>query len=158
MARAAVEVPLADAVNRRLPLVSVRSGRAADGYLGVPVGLGFGERIVWSVTQRSAGGPMVRLPLTQPEFDHVLRLRRAERSGIVNSVVFLALAAALARFPLLFPLGLLIVVLSAGLAVAARWGLARAVPTVSVRGRTVTIADAHPDFVTSVDRGGRRYS
>jgi hypothetical protein len=149
---------LADAADRRLPMVSVRSGQPADGYLGVPVGLGIAERVVWSVTRRSAGRPVVQLPLTEPEFDQVMRLRRAESSGAVNAVVFVALSVALARFPLLLPLGLTIGAVSVLMVVAARFSLARVVPGVDVHRGTVTIEGAHADFVASVERGGRRYS
>jgi hypothetical protein len=153
-----VRVSLADAADRRLPLVSVRSGQPADGYLGVPVGLGFAERVVWSVTQRSAGRPVVQLPLTEPEFDQVMRLRRAERSGVVNAVVFVVLSLALARFPLLLPLGMTIAAVSMLMVVGARFSLARVVPGVDVRRGMVTIEGAHAEFVTSVEGGGRRYS
>ena len=154
MARAAVEVPLSDAVNRRLPLVSVRSGRAADGYLGVPIGLGPWSGSCGASPGGRRGGPVVRLPLTQREFDQVLRLRQAERSGIVNSVVFLALAVALARFPLLFPLGLPDRGTVGGAGRRPRGGaLSRAVPQVSVRAKTVKITGAHPDFASQRRRG-----
>jgi hypothetical protein len=153
-----VQVSLADAADRRLPLVSVRSGQPADGYLGVPVGLGFGERIVWSVTRRSTGRPVVQLPLTEPEFDQVMKLRNAERSGAINAVVFVALGLALARFPVLLPLGMAIGAVSILMVVAARFALARVVPGVDVRHGIVTIEGAHADFVASVERGGRRYS
>ena len=149
---------MADAADRRLPLVSVRSGQPADGYLGVPVGLGFGERIVWSVTRRSAGRPVVQLPLTEPEFDQVMRLRGAERSGAMNAVVFVALGLALARFPVLLPLGMTIGAVSILMVLGARFSLARVVPAVDVRRGMVTIEGAHADFVASVERGGRRYS
>jgi len=155
---ASVRVSLSDAVDRRLPLVSVRSGRRADGYLGVPLGLGLVERIVWSVTQRSPGCPMVALPLTGKEFDRVMRLRRAERSGVVNGVVFVVLGVALARFPILFPLGLMIGGLSVLLMVTARIALHRAVPEVSSDRGVVTISGVHNEFVTIVESGARRYS
>jgi hypothetical protein len=153
-----VRVSLADAVERRLPLVSVRSGRPADGYVGVPLGLGFVERLLFGVTQRSIGRPVAQLPLTEHEFDRVMRLRRVERSGLVNTVVFGTLGLALARFPLLLPLGLVIVVSSLLLVGVARFGLARVIPELSANGGVVTIDGAHAGFVTSVERGGRRYS
>lgn len=153
-----VRVSLADATERRLPLVSVRSGQPADGYLGVPVGLGFGERVVWSVTQRSTGLPVVQLPLTEPEFDQVMRLRRAERSGVVNAVLFVVLGLALSRFPLLLPLGMTIGAVSVLVFVVARFSLARVVPGLDARRGMVIIEGAHAEFVTSVEGGGRRYS
>jgi hypothetical protein len=153
-----VSVSLSDAVDRHLPLVSVRSGRPADGYLAVPVGLRFTERIGWTLTWRSPGRPLVRLPLTSKEFDGVMRLRRAERSGVVNAVVFVMLGAALARVPILFLLGLMIGALSIMLIVAARIGLRRALPEVSGHRGIVTITGVHEEFVTSVESGTRRYS
>lgn len=153
-----VSVSLSDAVDRRLPLVSVRSGAPADGYLGVPVGLGLVEQIVWSITQRSSGRPVVQLPMTDKEFDRVMRLRRAERSGLVNTVVFVVLGVALARFPVLFPLGMMIGAVSVLLMVTARMGLRRAVPGVSSDRGVITISGVHNQFVTIVESGARRYS
>lgn len=153
-----VRVPLADATERRLPLVSVRSGAIADGYLGVPVGLGFAERILWSLTERTPRGPVVQLPLTQREFDQVMRLRRAERSGLVNAGLFVVLGLVLARFPLLLPLGLVIGAVSLMLVAVSRWGLGRLLPDVTVRKGAVTITGVHEEFVARVENGGRRYS
>jgi hypothetical protein len=153
-----VRVSLADAVDRRLPLVSVSSGLPADGYLGVPVGLGLLERLVWSVTRRSTARPVAQLPLTDGEFQQVMRLMRIERKGVVYSVVFGGIGLALGRFPLLLPLGLLIAALSLLSMVIARIGLARTIPDLTAHDGGLTIEGAHAGFVASVERGGRRYS
>ncbi|MFQ5556241.1 MAG: hypothetical protein ACE5GB_01825 [Acidimicrobiales bacterium] len=152
-----VRVPLDDAVGRRLPLVSVRSGAPADGYLGVPLGLGPVARLAWIISGRGARAPQARLPLTQGEFDRIIRLRRAQRDGIALAGLFVALGAVFARFPVLFPLGVAIGLLSLALTVTARMAEARFTPDVEpVGGARLRLIDAHPGFVEAVRAGRRR--
>lgn len=135
---ATVRVDRADAEQRRLPLVSVHSGRVGEGY--APAG-----RI-----------PVVaQVPLTQCEFDRLLLLQRRQRSAIGGGVVCVVLGVAMARFPVLLPLGLVIGVLSAVL-----WGLAelarrRLLPRVEVGDRRdeVVLRGVHRDFVAAVESG-----
>lgn len=97
---AIARVALTDARERRLPLVSVRSGETAEGFA-------------------KAGKPpyVVRVPLTQAEFDQVQMLQRRRQTAVWSGVACVAFAVAMARFPVMLPLGLAIGVLSAML-----WG------------------------------------
>lgn len=136
---ASVRVGLGDARRRRLPPVSVRSGRPADGYA-------------------PAGRPpyVVRVPLTQDEFDEVLGLQQRRRSALWGGVACLALGVAMARFPVLLPLALAIAVLSAVLwalaVVALRRRLPRVVPGPGAG--EVTLHGVHRDFARALERGG----
>ena len=134
---ARVEVELRHARERRLPLVSVRSGERADGYApaGKPVGT-------------------VLLPLTQREFDRLLWLRARQRSGLLLAPVFVALGAALARYPVLLPLGVVTAVVSLALWGAATVAIKRLLPEVDVdeeRGR-VELRRVHRRFAEVVLR------
>lgn len=110
---ATVVVGRAAARDRGLPPVSVRSGKPADGY--APAG---------------AAPYVIRVPLTQDEFDQAQRLRARQRSAMWGGVACVALGAAMARFPVLLPLGLAIGVLSALLWGACWLALRRLLPRV----------------------------
>ncbi len=121
--------------SRGLPAVSVRSGKSADGY--APAGpKGFG----------------VLVPLTQAEFDRVMFLRGRQRSAIYGGVACLAMGVAMARFPILLPLGAVIALLSVALWVVATLTLKAYLPGVEVderKGR-VELTRVHKHFVTAV--------
>lgn len=137
----AVEVPLGDATDRRLPAVSVRSGRAADGY--APAG------------RRPT---LIRVPLTQSEFDHLMALRRRQKSGLYGAFGFLAAGAAMSRFTLLLSFGVLISVVSVLMWAVATLGAIRLLPAVEVDRHhgTVALGRVHRRFVEAVaDAGGR---
>lgn len=110
---ATARVPRAAARERRLPPISVRSGDAADGYC--PAG-----RAPW----------VIAVPLTQAEFDRVLWLRRRQASALYGGVACVVVGVAMARFPLLAPLGLTIGVLSGLLWFVCRLALRRILPRV----------------------------
>lgn len=95
---ARVVVDLGAAQRRKLPQVSVKTGKPADGY----------------VTAGPKDCP-VFLPLTQSEFDRVQQCRHQQRWAIYGGVGCLLFGAALARFPLMLPLALVIAVLSVAL-------------------------------------------
>ena len=97
---ATVRVARADARDRRLPAVSVRSGRPAEGYAEA------GKRPF-----------VIRVPLTQAEFNQVQTLVRRQKSALYGGVLCVAFGVAMARFPVMLPLGLCI-----GLVSAVLWG------------------------------------
>ena len=134
---ARVEVELDRARERRLPPVSVCSGARADGFApaGRPVGA-------------------VQLPLTQAEFDELLTLRSRQRSGVRLAPVFALLGAALSRYPVLLPLGLVTGAVSLLLAAVATLAIHRLLPTVSVdeRHHRVVLRRVHPGFAEVAQR------
>jgi len=132
---ARVEVDRRVAVERRLPAISVKSGRRADGY--APAG---------------KSGEEVFVPLTQSEFDRVRYLRRRQKSAISGGVACFALGAALSRFTLLLPLGAIIAVLSLALWIVSTLALKSFLPGVeiSTNGRRVELSRVHRDFVAAV--------
>ena len=153
-----VRVSISDAIERRLPLVSVRSGRAADGYLGVPIGLGFWARLGWAISRRGTNRPLAQLPLTQREFNRVIRLRRIELQGAISAPLFLVLGVAFARFPALAPLGLAIALVSIVTVITAHMTLQRILPEITRVGGSgdVRIEDPHESFASAVKSGDRR--
>jgi hypothetical protein len=136
---ARVEVELERARDRRLPLVSVRSGRRADGY--APAGRPLGA---------------VQLPLTQAEFDELLRLRSRQRSGLRLAPVFVLAGVALSRYPALLPLGLVTAFVSLLLAAVATFAIRRHLPSVSIDAGSarVTLRRVDPHFAEVVHRAG----
>ena len=133
---ATVRVSRAAARERRLPPVSVRSGKRADGF-----------------AEAGRAPYVIRVPLTQAEFDQVQSLRVRQRSAIWGGAGCLAVGAALARFPVLLPLGVLIAVLSAVL-----WGvcwlmLRRLLPVVEPGpgAKEFTLRGVHKGFAAAVD-------
>lgn len=135
---ATVRVGLNDARERRLPPVSVRSGEKADGFA-------------------KAGRPpyVVRVPLTQSEFDQVQTLTSRQRSAIWGGVLCVAFGAAMARFPLMLPLGLVIGVVSLVLWVACALLLRRLLPKVEPGpgAGEVTLRGVHRGFAASLGGG-----
>ncbi len=131
----AVEVKLADATARRLPPVSVRSGRPADGY---------------APTARRSNEILV--PLTQTEFDQLMALRKRQTSARYGTIGFLVAGAAMSRFTLLLSLGVLISLVSILMWAVATLGVMRLLPAVEVdRGRgTVALGRVHRRFVQAV--------
>lgn len=130
-----IRVSRADARDRRLPLVSVRSGRPADGYAA------------------AGRAPYVaRLPLTQAEFDLVQRLQRRRTSAVWGGVGCVVVGLAMARFPAMFPLAVVIGLLSVVLWVSAAWSLRRVLPrVVPGPGATdLTLRGVHRRFVRAV--------
>jgi len=137
---ASVEVPLSVARNRRLPLVSVCSGRRADGY--APAGRPIGT---------------IQVPLTQSEFDRLLMLRARQKSGMYGAAGFLVGALATARFSVLLFLGLTISLLSVAMWVVATLALMRLLPAAEVdhsRG-SVALGRVHRKFVRAVEQADK---
>lgn len=132
---ATVRVLLADARDRHLPPVSVRSGQPADGY--APAGR---KPIV------------MRVPLTQAEFDRSRLLERHKRSAVRRGIACTVIGVAMARFPAILPFGLVIGVVSAALWVVAHLALKRLLPTVEFGpdGHTVVLHGVHKAFVAAV--------
>jgi hypothetical protein len=134
---ATAEVGLNDARERRLPLVSVRSGEPAEGYA-------------------KAGRPpyVVQVPLTQSEFDRVQLLETRRRSAILGGVACVALGVAMARFPVMLPLGLAIGVLSFALWGACALMLRRLLPIVEPgpKAGQVTLRGVNRRFVAALAR------
>ena len=133
---ATVRVALADARDRRLPLVSVRSGETAQGYA-------------------KAGRPpyVVRVPLTQAEFDQVQLLQRRRQTSVWSGVACVAFAVAMARFPVMLPLGLAIGVLSVALWGACVLMLRHVLPDVEPgpKAGQITLRGVHKGFAAAVD-------
>jgi len=132
-----VEVPLLDAKNRGLPLISVRSGRSADGYApaGRPVGT-------------------IMVPLTQSEFDRLLLMRNRKKSGLYGMVGFLFAGVVLGRFGAMLYLGVSISLVSGLLWAVATFGIMRLLPAAEVdsaRG-SVALGRVHRKFVTAVEQ------
>lgn len=135
---ATVRVARPAARDRGLPLVSVRSGRRADGF-----------------AEAGRAPFVIRVPLTQAEFDEVQMLRRRQRSALWGGAGCLALGAALARFPVLLPVAVVIAVLSAVL-----WGvcwllLRRMLPRVEPGpgAQEFTLRGVHSAFADAVGKG-----
>ena len=136
---ATVRVARADAEHRRLPLVSVHSGRPGQGYAVA------GRRPL-----------VVRVPLTQPEFDRLLVLERRRQSAVWGGVGCVALGVAMARFPVMLPLALVIGALSLVLWILAAAARRRLLPRVEPGGRpdVVVLRGVHRDFVAAVESAG----
>lgn len=132
---ATVRVERSRARDRSLPLVSVSSGKPADGY--APAG---------------KTPFVIRVPLTQTEFDRVHALRSRQKSSLYGGVVCVALGVAMARFPVLLPLGLLVGVLSAALWGACWFMLRRLVPQVEAgpKADEFTLRGVHRDFAAAL--------
>jgi hypothetical protein len=132
---ATARVALADARERRLPLVSVRSGKPANGYAAA-----------------GRAPYVVRVPLTQDEFDRVQWLELRRRSAIVGGVICVAFGVAMARFPVMLPLGLLIGALSFALWGACALMLRRLLPVVEPgpEAGQVTLRGVDRRFVAAV--------
>ncbi|MDW3217660.1 MAG: hypothetical protein R8F63_03520 [Acidimicrobiales bacterium] len=134
---ATARVARAAARERGLPLVSVRSGRRADGF-----------------AEAGRAPFLIRVPLTQAEFDEVQTLRNRQRSALWGGVGCLALGAALARFPVVFPFALVIAALS-----AVMWGvcwllLRRLLPRVEAGpgAQEFTLRGVHSAFADAVGK------
>ena len=125
-----------DARDRSLPSVSVKSGEPADGYAPVTV-----------------ANRRIHLPLTQPEFDRVKDLQHRQRWAIYGGVGCLAFGAALARFPLMIPLGLAIAALSLVLWVVLKLTLRAYLPGMTVEGTRIRLTRVHPGFVAALGGG-----
>jgi len=110
---ATARVPRSLARDRGLPPISVRSGRPAEGFA------------------KAGRAPyVIRVPLTQAEFDQVQTLKRRQTSALYSGVLCLAFGIAMARFPVLLPLGLGIGVVSVVLWGACWLRLRRLLPQV----------------------------
>ncbi len=136
----AVQVSLAAARNRDLPLVSVRSGRRADGY--APAG-------------RPSGS--VFLPLTQSEFDRLMSMRKRQRTGLYGIGGFVVAGMAMAKFAFILYLGVIISLVSALIWVVATLGIMKLLPAVDIdetRG-TVALGRVHRRFVGAVSDSSR---
>ncbi len=126
---------LAMARSRSFPPVSAKSGRQADGY--------------------AKAGPKARsilVPLTQAEFDRAQYFRRYQRSAIRGGIACAVFGLALARFPVVLPLGIVIAILSGVLWVVATIGLNAYLPGVDIdeeRGK-VELSRVHKRFVAAV--------
>ncbi len=130
-----VEVPLAAATGVGLPPVSVHSGHRADGY--APAG-------------RPAG--VIRVPLTQSEFDRLMSMRQHQSAGLHGAVGFLVAGIGLGRFSVLLQLGVIISLVSGMMWMAATFGVMRILPTVEVNAEkgTVVLGRVHRRFVRAV--------
>jgi len=132
-----IEVPLSVARNRGLPLISVHSGRDADGY--APAGRPIGT---------------IQVPLTQSEFDRLMLMRSRKKSGLYGMAGFLIGGIALGRFGALLYLGVAISIVSGLLWVVATLGIMRLLPAAEVdqsRG-SVALGRVHPKFVKAVEQ------
>ncbi|MEM9468440.1 MAG: hypothetical protein AAGA90_23935 [Actinomycetota bacterium] len=126
-------VSVADARDRSLPPVSVKSGAPADGYAPVTV-----------------ANRRIHLPLTQAEFDRVKDLQHRQRWAIYGGVGCVAVGAALARFPLIVPLALAIAVLSVVLWVVVKLTLRAYLPGMNVEGSQIRLTRVHQGFVAAL--------
>ncbi|MCH1434834.1 MAG: hypothetical protein L7U56_04120 [Acidimicrobiales bacterium] len=133
---AKVTVSVAAARDRDLPRVSVKSGGVADGFAPVTVA---NRRIL--------------LPLTQAEFERVADLQHRRRWAVYGGAGCLLFGLALARFPLMMPLALVIAVLSAVLWCAISFALKAYLPRMTVEGASVHLTRVHPAFVAAVGSG-----
>lgn len=131
MAKAVVTV--AAARDRSLPAVSVKSGRPADGYAPVTV-----------------ANRKIFLPLTQAEFDRVRHLQHRQKWAVWGGVGCLAFGAAMARFPVMLPLALVIAALSAVLWVVVVLALKAYLPSMEVDGSRVRLGRVHDRFAAAV--------
>jgi hypothetical protein len=132
---ASVQVDRAVARDRGLPLVSVRSGKPADGY-----------------AQTGRAPYVVRVPLTQVEFDQVQMLKNRQRSALYGGVLCVAFGVAMARFPVLLPLGLAIGVISGGLWLACWLLLRRLLPQIEPGpgADEYTLRGVHKEFAAAM--------
>ena len=130
---AKVAVSVADARDRSLPKVSVKSGRPADGYAPVTV-----------------ANRKIHLPLTQAEFDRVKDLQHRMKWAVYGGVGCLAFGMALARFPVMVPLALVIAVLSLVLWIVLKLTLRAYLPGMTVEGASVRLTRVHPGFVSAL--------
>lgn len=121
--------------DRGLPLVSVRSGEPADGYA------------------KAGRAPyVIRLPLTQGEFDQVEMLKTRQQSAVYGGIACVAFGVAMARFPVMLPLGLFIGILSGALWCACWVGLRRLLPQVEPGpgADEFTLRGVHKEFAAAV--------
>lgn len=132
---ATVRVALSHARDRKLPAVSVRSGEPADGFA-------------------KAGRPpyVIRVPLTQHEFDQVQLLTGRQRSAVWGGVLCVAFGAAMARFPFMLALGLIIGVVSAVLWGACWLFLRRLLPQIEPGpgAGEITLRGVHRQFAAAL--------
>ena len=131
MARASVAVDVA--TSRTLPLVSIRSGDVADGFVTLEV-----------------DGHLLHLPLTGAEFQRVRFLRRRARSARWGGALCLAIGLAMARFPLMLPLGVMIAGLSLLLWAVTRLAIRTYLPSVEVVGSDVRLRRVHGRFAAAL--------
>jgi len=132
---ATVRVPRAVARDRGLPAISVRSGKAANGY-----------------AEAGKAPYVIRVPLTQDEFDEVQQLKVRQKKAVYGGVACVALGVAMARFPVLLPLGLVIGVLSLVLWVACWMMLRRLLPQVEPgpKADEFTLRGVHKSFAEAL--------
>lgn len=133
MARIVADLDMAR--SRSFPPVSAKSGHRADGY--------------------TKAGPKARailVPLTQAEFDRVQYFRRYQRSAMRGGIACVVIGLALARFPVLLPLGIVIALLSGALWVVATVGLNAYLPGIDIdeERRKVELTRVHKRFVAAV--------
>lgn len=126
-------VSVADARDRSLPSVSVKSGKPADGYAPVTV-----------------ANRRIHLPLTQAEFDRVKDLQHRQRWAVYGGVGCVGFGVALARFPLIVPLALAIAILSLVLWVVLKLTLRAYLPGMTVDGTRVRMTRVHAGFVSAL--------
>ena len=133
MARVVVDLQMAR--SRAFPPISAKSGKRADGY---------------AKAGRKARAILV--PLTQAEFDRVQYLRRRQRSAKLGGLVCVAVGLALARFPVILPLGIVIALVSAALWVVATLALNAYLPGIDIdeERRKVELTRVHKGFVAAV--------
>jgi hypothetical protein len=132
---ATVRVPRSLARDRGLPLISVRSGKPAEGFAA------------------AGRAPFViRVPLTQEEFDQVQSLKKRQTSALYGGVLCLVFGIAMARFPALLPLGLVIGVVSAALWGACWLLLRRILPQVELgpEADEFTLHGVHREFAAAM--------
>ena len=93
------------------------------------------------------------MPLTQAEFDRVQLLEGRRRSAVWGGVLCVAFGLALARFPVLLPLGLVIGGVSFGLWIVCELALRRALPRVEPGpgAGEITLHRVHRQFIAAVE-------
>ena len=129
---ATVTVSVRSARHRELPTVSVRSGQRADGFVKV-----------------NAKSRRLYLPMTQVEFERVHDLQHRQRWALTGGAACLLFGLAMARFPFMAVLGVLIAAVSGVLWVALWLALRRLLPRIDVDGALVTLRGVHPTFAAA---------
>ncbi len=115
--------------------MSVRSGRPAEGF--APAG---------------RAPYVIRVPLTQTEFDQVQMLKTRQKTAVFGGVVCALFGVAMARFPVMLPLGLLIGFVSAVLWGACTFMLRRLLPRVEPgpKADEFTLHGVHKAFAAAI--------
>lgn len=124
---------MAAARDKTLPPISVKSGRPAEGYAPVTV-----------------ANRRIFLPLTQAEFERVTDLQHRQKWSLGGGVGCLAFGVAMARFPVMLPLAVVIALLSAALWGLIWFALRTYLPSMDVEGSRIRMGRVHEGFAAAV--------